>query len=68
MRNPFVDYKILLSTFTYEEQVNKLNKINELAHKKQHGNIIDTRYERIKEFKHMRNNNTHIKKKNLHVQ
>ena len=52
MRNPLADYKILLSTFTYEEQVNELNhKINELAHKKQHGNIIDT-----KEFKHMKNN------------
>ena len=35
MRNPLGDYKILLSTFTYEEQVNELNhKINELAHKK----------------------------------
>ena len=50
MRNPFAYYKILLSTFTYEEQVNELNnKINELAHKEQHRNIIDTRYERIKE-------------------
>ena len=57
MRNPLADYKILLSTFTYEEQVNELNhKINELAHKKQHGNIIDTRYDRIKEFKHMKTN------------
>ena len=57
MKNQFADYKILLSTFTYEEQLNELNhKINELANKKQHGNIIDTRYERIKEFKHMRNN------------
>ena len=47
MRNPLGDYKILLSTFTYEEQVNELNhKINELAHKKkQHGNIMDTRYD-----------------------
>ena len=64
MRNPFADSKILLSTFTYEEQVNELNhKINELAHKKQHGKIIDTPYERIKEYKHMKNNiiNTHIK-------
>ena len=35
MRNPLGDYKILLSTFTYEEQVNELNhKTNELAHKK----------------------------------
>ena len=56
MKNQFADYKILLSTFTYEEQLNELNhKINELANKKQHGNIIDTRHERIKEFKHMRN-------------
>ena len=57
MRNPFADYKTLLATFSYEEQINEINqKINELHNKKQHGNMIDTRYERIKELKHMKNN------------
>ena len=58
MRNPFTDYKsLLLNTFSYEEQINKINqKINELANEKQHANIIDRRYERIKELKHMKNN------------
>ena len=57
MRNPFTDYKTLLDTFSYEEQINEINqKINELANEKQHANIIDRRYERIKELKHMKNN------------
>ena len=57
MRNPFVDYKSLLNTFSYEEQINEINqKINELANQKQHANIIDRRYERIKELKHIKNN------------
>ena len=57
MRNPCTDYKILLNTFTYEEQIDEINrKINELLNKKQHGNIKDDRYERIKVLKHMKNN------------
>ena len=57
MRNPFADYKTLLDTFSYEEQINKINqKINELVNKKQHASKIDRRYERIKELKHMKNN------------
>ena len=58
MRNPFTDYKsLLLNTFSYEEQINEINKkINELANEKQHANIIDRRYEQIKELKHMKNN------------
>ena len=57
MRNSFTVYKTSLSTFSYEEQINELDgKINELAHKKQHGNMKDNRYERIKEYKHMKNN------------
>ena len=28
MRNPFADYKILLSTFSYEEQINEINQKN----------------------------------------
>ena len=57
MRDPFTDYKKLLDTFSYEEQINEINqKIDELAHEKQHANIIDERYELIKELKHMKNN------------
>ena len=57
MRNPFTDYKILLDTFSYEEQINEINKkIYQLANEKQHSNIKDRRYERIKELKHMKNN------------
>ena len=57
MRNPCTDYKILLDTFTYEEQIDEINgKIDELLNKKQHGNIKDNRYERIKVPKHMKNN------------
>ena len=57
MRNSFTDYKILLSTFSYDKQINEINqKIYELVNKKQHGNMIDTFYDRIKELKHMKNN------------
>ena len=57
MRDPFTDYKKLLDTFSYEEQINEINqKIDELANKKQHSNKIDRRYERIKELKQMKNN------------
>ena len=56
MRNSFSDYKKLLSSFTYEEQVNELNqKINEILSKKCDGNMVDTCYDLIKELKHMRN-------------
>ena len=60
MRNPCTDYNILLSTFAYDEQINEINQIiYELANNnnnKQHRNILDTRYDRIKEFKHIKNN------------
>ena len=57
MRNSFTDYKILLSTFSYDEQINEINqKIYELVNKKQHGNMIDARYDQIKELKHINNN------------
>ena len=57
MRSLFADYKTLLDIFSYGEQINEINqKINELANKKQHANMIDRRYERIKELKHMKNN------------
>ena len=56
MRNPCADYKILLDTFSYEEQIIEINqKINELLNKQQHGNMINSRYERIKELKQMKN-------------
>ena len=44
MRNRFAYYKILLSTLSYEEQINEMNQIiNELANsKKQHRYILDT--------------------------
>ena len=57
MRNSFSDYKKLLSTFTYEEQINELNqKIYEVLNKKQDGNLVDTQYKLIKELKQMKNN------------
>ena len=57
MRNPFADYKTLLDTLSYEEQINKINqKIHELAHEKHHASKIDRRYERIKELKHIKSN------------
>ena len=55
MRNSFIDYKTLLDTFSYEEQIDEINqKIHELAHKKYHANKIDRLYEQIKELKHMK--------------
>ena len=55
MRNPFTDYKTLLDTFSYEEQIDEINqKIHELAHEKHHANKINRRYERIKELKHIK--------------
>ena len=57
MRNQFTDYKTLLSTFSYHEQINEINqKIYELVNKKQHANKIDDHYEQMKELKHMKNN------------
>ena len=57
MRNSFSDYKKLLSTFTYEEQINELNqKIYEVLIKKQGANMVDTRYKLIKELEQMKNN------------
>ena len=72
MRNSFADYKILLDTLTYEEQINKINKkIYQLANEKQHSNIKDRRYELIKELKHMKNNvidrSSCLLKKYIHI-
>ena len=58
MKNQFTSYKKLLSTFSYDEQIIEVNQIiNKLANcKKQHRNILDTRYDRTKELKHIKNN------------
>ena len=46
MSNPCTDYNILLSTFTYDEQINEIHhKILELINKRQHRNMKDNRYE-----------------------
>ena len=56
MRDTFKDYTLLLHTFTCEEQINKINqKINELSTKKHQANFIDTRYDRIKLLKQIKN-------------
>ena len=55
MRNHFTEYKTLLHTFSLEEQIDEINNmIKSLVHKKHRANIKDTRYDRIKELKHMR--------------
>lgn len=55
MRNAYVDYLKLLSTFTPEEHINELtNTINEIANEKPHGLLLDNRYQRIKEFNHLK--------------
>ena len=55
MRNPFADYKNLLDTFSYEEQIDEIDQ-KILAHEKHHANKIDRQYEQIKELKHIKNN------------
>ena len=56
MRKRFADYKTLLSTLSYDEQINEINQIIcELANnKKQYGTLLDTRYDLIKELKHIK--------------
>ena len=56
MRNSFTDYKILFSTFSYDEKINEVTqKIHQLVNKKQHGNMKDTPYDRIKDL-NLKNN------------
>ena len=44
MRNAFTDYKSLLNTFSYEEQINEIDKKkNELANEKLAANKRDNR-------------------------
>ena len=56
MRNPYTDYLRLLQTFTIQEQIDETNDlIYKLARDKLDANKQDKRYDRIKEFKHMKN-------------
>ena len=57
MRNQFTQYKTLLQTFSWQEQIDEINDmIKSLVNKKHIANINDRRYDRIKELKHMRDN------------
>ena len=53
--NSLTEYKNILQTFTIEEQWREIEStINSLYTRKYRGNIIDNRYERIRELKHMK--------------
>ena len=54
----FKEYMILLQTDSIEDQIEDINKmITFLSNRKKHvSNIIDNRYERIKQLKHLREN------------
>ena len=57
MYNQFTEYKKLLQTFSFQEQIDEINDmIKKLTNKKHIKNIKGNRYERIKEVKHMREN------------
>ena len=57
MRNQFTEYKTLLQTYSFQEQIDDINDmIKKLANKKHIANIKDSRYNRIKELKRMRDN------------
>ena len=57
MRNQFTEYKTLLQTYSLHEQIDEINDmIKKLVNKKHIANIKDRRYDRMKEFKHMRDN------------
>ena len=57
MKNQFADFKTLLKTFSYDDQIYLINqKINELVNTKQRRNMIDDRYEQITVLKHIKNN------------
>ena len=55
MYNQFTEYKKLLQTFSFQEQIVD-DIIKKLTNKKQIANIKDNRYERIEELKHIRYN------------
>ena len=57
MRNQFTEYKTLLQTYSFKEQIDDINDmIKKLVNKKHIANIKDSRYNRIKELKRMRDN------------
>ena len=57
MRNQFTEYKTLLQTYSFQEQIDDINDmIKKLVNKKHIANIKDSRYNRIKELKRMRDN------------
>ena len=57
MHNQFTEYKTLLQTFSLQEQIDEINDmIKKPVNKKHIANIKDRRNDRIKEFKHMRDN------------
>ena len=55
MYNQFTEYKKLLQTFSFQEQIAD-DIIKKLTNKKQIANIKDNRYKRIEELKHIRYN------------
>ena len=55
MYNQFTEYKKLLQTFSFQEQIVD-DIIKNLTNIKQIANIKDNRYERIEELKHIRYN------------
>ena len=56
-QNRFKEYMILLQNDSLEEQIEEINKmITFLSNKKRISNIVDNRYERIKQLKHLREN------------
>ena len=55
MYNQFTEYKKLLQTFSFQEQIVD-DIIKKLTNKKQIANIKDNRYERKEELKHIRYN------------
>ena len=58
MKKQFGDFRTLLSTFSYDEQIYLINQIiyEFASNKKQHRNILDRRYDQLKELKHIKSN------------
>ena len=50
-QNRFKEYMILLQNDSLEEQIEEINKMITFL-----SNIVDNRYERIKQLKHLREN------------
>ena len=55
MRNPSTKFKTLLKMLPLQEQIDEINDVaKKPVNKKYIANIRDSRYERIKELKHIR--------------